>query len=134
MTSQVIYKHSAAADAINMQTNDLQVSHKYENKGVDYKDGKVYKVYDANRVGRVFKFGTLLSRVDFGKLEGYLRPASVPNYSGTTYPRFTSVYYGDATKWDNVEVVITSFSGSMSGRDESDVTWMCTITAEEKND
>ena len=133
MTSQLIYEHSNGSGTLNFHTNDLQVGHRYENKGVDYKDGKVYQVHDANRVGRIFRFSTLLSRADFGTLEGLLRPASAPDYT-TAYPRFTEVYYGDATKWTNVEVVITSFVGRMSGRDASDVTWMCSITAEEKND
>lgn len=134
MTSQITYKHSAGDAAIDFQTNDLTITHRYDNKGVDYKDGKVYQVHDANRVGRIFKFSTLLSRADFVTLEGLLRPASAPDYSGTAYPEFTAVYTGDATKYSNVEVVITAFTGRMSGRDASDVTWMCSITAEEKND
>ena len=135
MTSQLIYEHSNGSGTLNFQTNSLIIGHRYENKGVDYKDGKVYQVYDANRVGRTFRFSTVLTRTDFGTLEGLLRPASAPDYT-TAYPRFTKVYYGVNTSWNNVEVVMKLEGARIWGFNSvtDDWDWIVTLFAEEKND
>lgn len=130
-TPTIEYEHSAAATHISMFTKDLKVTHLYEGKNVVLKDGRVGWARDLNRVIRVFDFSCRLSAANFLLIEGYLRPATIPDYSGI-YPRFTKVYYDLTNSWANVEVMCTAFSARYTGA--PDWEWTCTFTFKEKTD
>ena len=127
---QIIYEHSNTSGTMNFFTNDLRISHLYENKGVVLKGDQVVKAIDSNRVARVFEFSTILSASDFNTLEGYLRPVSAPDYS-TAYPRFTKVYYDNTNYWANVEVICVEFSAQFLGNAEK---WLVRLKFIEKTE
>ena len=95
----------------------------YENKGVVLKDDRVSFAIDSNRVTRTFNFSCILSAANFILVEGYLRPASAPDYTAAT-PQFVKVYYDATNSWANVKVIGFLMGARMIG---SAAYWRCTF-------
>lgn len=134
MTQVATYKHSAADDTITLKVDlySLKIKHRYENKQVIYKDGRVYQVEDSNRVGRIISMTAVMPRADYVTLEGLLRPASAPDYT-TAYPQLTTLYIDKDTNIGVVEVCPfledSGYKGLINGTEH----WWVKLRFEEKN-
>lgn len=131
MTEMITYEHSAAVtmdlplfvESLNVEGIVEKTVHSKPNKGTTV-------VNDPNKIRRRFQFNCLLSRANTVTMLTYVQPAAALTYS--TYPRFSVLYVGDATTETNVKVVNTGFTYRPHGRDGTDITYLWTLTFEER--
>ena len=124
--AQIIYAYSAVGD-VSIKTNDLKITYNRLLLTVTPRpDGKIY-VDDPTIIQRVFSGTGIISGADMNELNTVQTAAIV--YSGL-YPRIKKIYFTGAVTIANVEVVLTSFSGSDMGSGF----WNVSFTMTEKTD
>ena len=124
--AQIIYAYSAVGD-VSIKTNDLKITYNRLLLTVTPRpDGKIY-VDDPTIIQRVFSGTGIISGADMNEMNTVQTAAIV--YSGL-YPRIKKIYFTGGVTIANVEVVLTSFSGSDMGSGF----WYVTFTMTEKTD
>ena len=132
MTEMITYEHSAAVTLdLPIQFRSFSVSKNTDSEFLMLKENKGTSVVnDPNRIGRIFRFNAFLSRVHTATMLTYVQPATALAYDD--YPRFKTLYIGDATTETNIKVKNENFSYRPIGRDASDILYIWTMTWAER--
>lgn len=132
MTEMITYEHSNGVTlALPIQFKSFSVSKNTSGGFLTLKGDKGASVVnDPNRVGRVFKFNTFLSRANTATMLSYVQPAAALAYD--LYPRFSEMYTGDSVKETNVMVKNEDFTYRPLGRTTADIQYIWTLTYAER--
>jgi len=109
--AQVIYEYSNG-NTVEFKTNDLRIEWKRHFMTVEPRpDGNIY-VNDPAVSQRIFTFSATISGADMNELNT-VQTAAI-TYDGT-YPRITKIYFSGAVTITNIEIAVTSLTGTDLG-------------------
>lgn len=124
--AQIIYEYTNGND-VSIKTNDLTITYNRLFLTITPRpDGKIY-VDDPTIIQRVFSGSGIISGADMNEMNTVQTGAIV--YSGA-YPRIQKIYFAGAVTITNVEVCLTSFTGTDLGNGF----WNVSFTMTEKTD
>ena len=124
--AQIIYEYVNGSD-VEIKSNDLTITYNRLFMTLTPRpDGKIY-VDDPTIIQRVFTGSGIISGADMNEMNTVQTGAIT--YSGG-YPRIKKIFFSGALTITNVEVALTSFSGTDLGNGF----WNVSFTMTEKTD